>query len=150
MKKIVFAIAATAVVLAAAAGGLYAWNRAPVVPPISASDVARTDRPIVIKLHAQWCPKCLMTKGAWSQLQERYEGRVNFVVFDYTNQRTTDASEVEARRVGLGDFFKDAGGTGSVIILDGRTRAVRAWISGVHGVAEYTTAIDAALRQSGA
>ena len=145
MKKALFLALALCLLLTAGGAGLYAWNRAPAVPPVSA---VPDGRPYVIKLHAQWCPKCLMTKGAWSQLQDAYMNRVNFLVFDFTDQGTTDASGVEARRVGLGEFFETAGGTGSVIVLDGRTREVRAWISGVHGFAEYAAAIDETLRKA--
>jgi thiol-disulfide isomerase/thioredoxin len=150
VTRVLCSIAAAAVVLVVAGAGLYVWNEAPVVPAISAAGDARDGRPYVIKLHAQWCPKCLMTKGAWSELQARYDGRVNFLVFDYTTQRTTDASEVDARRVGLGEFFENAGGTGSVVVLDGRTREVVSWISGVHDLAEYAAAVDAALGRAGA
>jgi len=150
MKRILLLTAALAIVLSTAGAGLYVWNRAPVVPAISAADAAGDRRPYVIKLHAQWCPKCLMTKGAWSDLQERYAGRVNFLVFDFTSQRTTDASGIDARRVGLGEFFENAGGTGSVVVLDGRTLEVVSWISGVHDVDDYAAAVDAALRRAGA
>jgi thiol-disulfide isomerase/thioredoxin len=150
MKKVLLSIAASAIVLCATGAGLYVWNEAPVVPALSSADAGSNSRPYVIKLHAQWCPKCLMTKGAWSDLQARYAGRVNFLVFDYTNQRTTDASEVDARRIGLGEFFENAGGTGSVIVLDGRTKEVVSRISGVQDVEAYAAAVDAALARAGA
>jgi thiol-disulfide isomerase/thioredoxin len=149
VKRALIVGAAVLAVLGMLAAGLYAWNTAPKVASIPAAEQDREGRPYVIKLHAQWCPKCLMTKGAWSELQAKYTGRVHFLVFDFTNQATTDASGLAAHRVGLGDFFENTGGTGSVIVLDGRTREVHAWLSGVHDVAEYSEAIDAALRKSG-
>jgi thiol-disulfide isomerase/thioredoxin len=149
MKRILFSIALGALTLLTAGAGLYSWNQAPVVPAIPSAEAAGNGRPYVIKLHAQWCPKCMMTKGAWSDLQARYAGRVNFLVFDYTSQRTTDASGIDARRVGLGAFFENAGGTGSVVVLDGATKEVVSWISGVHDVSAYAAAVDAALGRAG-
>src|SRR5688572_32600851 len=116
MKRALIAAVVITGVLAVAVAGLYAWNTVPPATSIPSVEHERGGKPYVVKLHAQWCPKCLMTKGAWAELQEKYAGRAHFLVFDFTNQRTTDASGVEANRLGLGEFFENAGGTGSVIV----------------------------------
>jgi thiol-disulfide isomerase/thioredoxin len=130
------------------AGGYVAYvlNPAPAMAPISAAQAAHPDRPYVVKLHAQWCPVCMTTKGVWSQVEAAYSQRVNLVVLDFTNQATTDAGRNEARRLGLDTFFDEyAGTTGVIAVLDGRTREVRAAIKGSRDFAEYRAAIDAAL-----
>jgi thiol-disulfide isomerase/thioredoxin len=125
---------------------MYTANRAPSVAMVSASDMANPRRPFVIKLHAQWCPGCFVTKGVWSQIEETYAGRLNLVVLDFTNEATTAASRDEAKRLGLEGFFAEyAGATGIVVVADGRTRQVRATIEGSRDFAEYRAAIDAAL-----
>jgi thiol-disulfide isomerase/thioredoxin len=146
MKRALTAAVVIVGALILAAAGLYAWNTVPPTVSIPSAESARGGKPYVVKLHAQWCPKCLMTKGAWTELQEKYSGRAHFIVFDFTNQRTTDASGVEANRLGLGEFFDSAGGTGSVIVLDGVTKDVRSWLGGVRDVSDYSAAIDEALR----
>lgn len=126
--------------------GLYATNRAPAVPPISEAESTNSGRPYVVKLHAQWCPLCMVTRDEWHKIAETYAGRVNLVVLDFTNQASTDASRVEARRLGLDGFFDEyEGETGTVVILDGRTKKVTASIHGSRDFAEYRAAIDVAL-----
>ena len=126
---------------------LYVRNAAPAVPALSAAEAANTAKPYVVKLHAQWCPVCMMTKAVWSQIEATYATRVNLVVLDFTNQANTDASRAEAKRLGLEAFFDEyAGATGTIVVLDGRTRNVTASINGSRDFAEYRAAIDATLK----
>jgi thiol-disulfide isomerase/thioredoxin len=125
---------------------LYVRNPTPVVPALTAAEAHANGQPWVVKLHAQWCPICMLTKGVWSQIARDYAGRVRFAVFDFTNAATTAASRAEAERLGLTALFDEAEFvTGPIIVLDGDTRAVRAWIRGSRDVDEYRAAIDAAL-----
>ena len=132
--------------LGALVGVLYAGNPAPTVPALSGLDAERTDSPFVVKLHAQWCPKCMLTKGVWAEVEAAYAGRVRFVVFDFTSDATMAATEREARRIGLGSVFDEfAGETGTVLVVNGESRRVIDSIHGSRDVAEYQRAIDAAL-----
>lgn len=121
-------------------------NATPEVPAIAAAEIAHPSRPYVIKLHAQWCPICMMTKTVWRDIETVYGPRVNLVVFDFTNQTTTEASRSEAARLGLGQFFEDnEGWTGTIAVLDGPTKQERAVIHGSRDFEEYRAAIDAVL-----
>jgi thiol-disulfide isomerase/thioredoxin len=125
----------------------YRGNVAPTVPAVSAEEAAKTGKPYVVKLHAQWCPVCMLTKDVWSQIEKTYSGRVNLVVLDFTNDANSEASRAEATRLGLEQFFDEySGATGTIVVLDGRTREVTASINGSRDFADYRTAIDAALR----
>jgi thiol-disulfide isomerase/thioredoxin len=143
------AVAVAIVVIAAlvAAGALlYARNTTPVVPSIATADAAIAGSPWVVKLHAQWCPVCMLTKGIWSEIEHSYAGRVRLAVFDFTNETTTAASGAEAERLGLAEVFEEAGfATGPILVLDGRTKNVVAWINGSRDFADYRAAIDSAL-----
>jgi thiol-disulfide isomerase/thioredoxin len=131
--------------LAIAVWVLYATNRAPVVAPLSDDDARASDRPFVVKLHAQWCPSCMVTKDVWAEVHEAYAGRARLVVFDFTNDGTTAAAAAEARRLGLERMFDEyAGATGFVVVLDGRTREVRDEVGG-RDFDPYRAAIDAAI-----
>jgi thiol-disulfide isomerase/thioredoxin len=149
MKKALLVVASLCAALMALGFFLYLGNPAPAVPAISAVEAARTRKPYVVKLHAQWCPACMVTKGVWSRIEETYSGRANLVVLDFTNQASTQASKVEAARLGLERFFDEYGGaTGTVVVLDGRTREVMASIGGSRDFGEYRAAIDAALERA--
>jgi thiol-disulfide isomerase/thioredoxin len=126
---------------------MYLTNRAPAVPAIPAASLAASPgKPFVVKLHAQWCPVCMVTKDVWSEIERAYVGRVHLVVLDFTNQSRTDASRAEAARLGLNKIFDEYEGvTGAILVVDGRTRDVTADIGGRRDFAEYRTAIDALL-----
>jgi hypothetical protein len=144
LKKALLGVALLAVAVVLTASGLYLTNAAPAVPLISAANAA--NKPYVVKLHAKWCPVCMVTKGVWSEIASSYSTRANLVVFDFTNEATTAASRAEAARLGLGKFFEEYdGATGIIAVLDGRTREERASIAGSREFADYRSAIDAAL-----
>lgn len=140
-------VALTVVITLLGAGAfLYARNATPTVPPISAAEAAAAGTPWVVKLHAQWCPVCMLTKGVWFQIEQAYTGRVRLAVFDFTDEETTAASRRKAERLGLDAVFEEAGfATGPILVLDGRTKKIVAWINGSRDFADYRTAIDSAL-----
>jgi thiol-disulfide isomerase/thioredoxin len=147
IKKILLAVALLVLGLVAVASVMYVRNATPTVATISPVEAANPSRPYVVKLHAQWCPICMMTKTVWSQIATAYSGRANLVVFDFTNQASTDMSRAEAKRLGLEKFFdENAGSTGTIAVLDGRTKQETASIHGIRSVDEYRAAIDASLR----
>ena len=142
IRKLILAALLMGASLAGTAAVLYAVNGAPSVPK-PAADPAR---PFVVKLHARWCPYCLMQKDEWSRIEEAYADRVNFVVLDFTNERTTERSRREADRLNLLAFFNEyAGSTGLVVVLDARTKAVLAEVGGSPDFDDYRVAIDTAL-----
>jgi len=149
MKRRLIAVVVLGVLLVGAGYVLYVTNGTPVVAAITADEAADTSRPFVIKLHAQWCPKCMVTKDVWADVERAYAGRVNLLVLDFTDDARTEASRVEAQRLGLETVFDDYDGvTGAVLVVDGRTREVTADISVSRDFEEYRVAIDAALGRS--
>jgi thiol-disulfide isomerase/thioredoxin len=141
--RIVFAIV---VALVATGTLLYARNATPVVPTITAAEATADGAPWVVKMHAKWCPVCMLTKGVWSELERTYAGHVRLAVFDFTNDETTAASRGEAERLGLTAVFDEAAfATGSILVLDGRGERILAWIAGSRDFADYRSAIDSAL-----
>ena len=146
IRRILLVVGAGVVALVGLVAILYAANGAPDVPPISAAEAANPSKPYVVKLHARWCPICMLTTGVWSEIEETYADRVQLLVLDFTNEETTAASEAEARRLGLGWFFEEYSfATGLVTVVNPRTRQVTAEIGGVSGFDTYRAAIDEAL-----
>ena|SRR5688572_15376330 len=147
IKKALLVVSALVVLLIAVGAMLYLRNAAPVVAPVSAAEAANSGKPYVVKLHAQWCAVCLVTKDEWSQIEKMYAGRVNLLVLDFTTEANTQASRAEATRLGLGKFFDEySGATGMIVVLDGRTKEVAASIVGNRDFVEYRDAIDATLK----
>ena len=150
IKKTLLALSSLVAVLAAFGFILYSTNPMPAVPAISDAEAGNPSKPYVVKLHAQWCPVCMLTKDVWSQIEDTYSMRANLVVLDFTNQANTDRSRAEAKRLGLETFFDEyAGATGTIVVLDGRTKEVTASINGSRNFAEYRAAIDAVLKRMG-
>lgn len=145
LRRILFAVVAAGVVLVLAGTAAYIGNATPEVPPIGNADEAG-GRPWVVKLHARWCPVCMVTKDVWAGIEAAYGGRVNLLVLDFTNEATTTASEAEARRLGLDGVLRDYyGASGIVLVLDTESHAVRSEIAGSLDWDDYTAAIDAAI-----
>jgi hypothetical protein len=145
MRKLLAIAGLLLVVIVATGAVLYARNTTPVVPPIAAAEAAAAGAPWVVKLHAQWCPVCMMTKGMWSEIETHYAGRVRRAVFDFTDEATTAATRAEAERLGLSAVLDEVGfATGPVVVLDGRTKEILAWLDS-RDFADYREAIDAAL-----
>ncbi len=145
-KKLLLSVVAILVALVAAGYALYRGNRAPFVPPIASAEATSASKPYVVKLHAQWCAVCLVTKDEWSRIEKAYAGRVNLVVLDFTNGAKTNASRAEAARLGLQTVYDEyEGATGMILVIDGRTRQVRDAVGGSRDFDEYRAAIEAAL-----
>ena len=146
MKKTLAVVAGVLVVLAVVGAVMFALNTAPLVTPVSAIEASNPTKPYVVKLHAQWCAACMMTKGVWAKVSESYAGKVNLLVLDFTNEEKTAASRAEAKRLGLDAFFNEyAGTTGSIVVLDGKTKTVKSELQGSREFADYRVAIDAVL-----
>ena len=146
IRKLLAAAAAVAVALGATVAVLYVSNSAPVVPALSAAEAAASTKPFVIKLHARWCPYCMLTKDEWARVEQAYAGRVNFVVLDATNEAAIERSRLQAERLNLRQFFDDYNGaTGLMVVLDGRTKEVLAEVGGNAPFEEFQAAIDMAL-----
>jgi thiol-disulfide isomerase/thioredoxin len=143
IRKLLLTATLMAVTLVGTVAVLYATNAA---PSVSAGSAADSGKPFVVKLHARWCPYCLMQKDEWSQIEAAYADHVNFVVLDFTNERATERSRSEAERLNLLPFFDEyVGATGLVVVLDARTKEVLAEVGGNAPFEEYRAAIDAAL-----
>jgi len=124
-------------------------NPTPHVPAIPAAEIIASTQPYVVKLHARWCPVCMVTKGVWSDVQAAYAGRVRFVVLDFTTAATTEESRIEAKRLGLDAMFAEyAGVTGSGLVLDGVSKEVKHELHGSRDLAEYRAAIDTTIAQT--
>jgi thiol-disulfide isomerase/thioredoxin len=67
----------------------------------------KDDRPIVAVIYAEWCPYCKRVDPVVSELRKYYGEKMNFVVFDVSNEETTAEAKANAEKLGLSKFFAD-------------------------------------------
>lgn len=89
-------------------------------------------RPRVLVIYADWCPLCQRLKPTLALINEKYHGQIRFIRFDVTSEATVTESKIEARKLGLEDFFKaNLDQTSLVVIQDANGHQV------FHAVHDY-------------
>src|SRR5271155_2250867 len=90
-------VATTIAPLAARAEGLngtatkapsYRARGAPEVADVGALAPSLGGKPVVVRIHADWCPACRATQSTIDHLRQAYGGKINFVQFDVTSAKT--------------------------------------------------------------
>ena len=61
--------------------------------------------PTVAIIRADWCPYCKQLEPTMMELMKEYDGKLNFVMFDVTNEETTAKAAAKAKSLGLSSFF---------------------------------------------
>jgi thiol-disulfide isomerase/thioredoxin len=74
-------------------------------------------RPTVAIIRADWCPYCKTLEPIMQGLMADYDGKLNFVVFDITDDKTTKASMVLAKQKGLEAFFNENKGKSAFVAI---------------------------------
>jgi thiol-disulfide isomerase/thioredoxin len=76
-------------------------------------------KPVIVDIYASWCAACKNIAPTISQLQEKYAGKVEFVVLDVSDRATTTQAETTAKELGLSSFLASSKAqTGSLAIID--------------------------------
>lgn len=71
----------------------------------------------VVVVRADWCPYCKKIEAYMPELMKEYGDKLEFVVFDITDEETTSASMKLAEEKGLADFFKDNKGAAATVAI---------------------------------
>src|SRR5262245_41015859 len=82
-------------------------------------------RPMIVKIHADWCGTCAKLKQTFEMLEREVGGQASIVVLDVTDRTTFEKAREQADRLGIRDFF-DANGskTATVAVFDARGAVV--------------------------
>jgi len=105
-------------------------------------------KPTIVKIYADWCPACQRLRPVTEALQQQYNGRANFVVFDVTNRSTTQAAEARARELGLSDFLAaHRGQTSTVAIVNPSNGQVLTQFRYNFDQQDYVNGIDRAIER---
>lgn len=62
-------------------------------------------KPAIVKISADWCSACQRLSPVMNSLQQQFNGKANFIVFDVTNRKTTEAATARAKQLGLSNFL---------------------------------------------
>ncbi|HEX3346919.1 MAG TPA: thioredoxin domain-containing protein, partial [Acetobacteraceae bacterium] len=104
-------------------------------------------KPVVVRIHADWCPACKATQSTIDDLKQAYAGKINFVQFDVTNGKTAAAAQVEAQSLGLEQFYNASkAATSTVAVIDPQDGKIYATLYNDGNIADYKLAIDNALK----
>jgi thiol-disulfide isomerase/thioredoxin len=113
------------------------------VGPLAAS---LKGKPLVVRIHAAWCPACTATQPTIDQLKATYAGRINFVQFVVTNAKTAAASQTLAERLGLERFYEATkAATSTVAVIDPQNGKIYATLYNDSNLGDYEGAVNRLL-----
>ena len=115
------------------------------VGPLAAS---LQGKPLVVRIHAAWCPACRATQPTIDRLRAAYAGKINFVQFVVTNAKTAAASQTLAEGLGLERFYEATkAATSTVAVIDPQNGKIYATLYNDSNLADYEGAVNRVLRE---
>jgi thiol-disulfide isomerase/thioredoxin len=113
--------------------------------PTRAEPAAEGSGPILVKIHADWCGTCRKLNPTWDELKARHGDSLSYVIFDVTSRDTLVQSTAAAERLGILPVLnRYKARTGTIVIVDGRTKQVVEVLKGQTDPAAYEAAIERA------
>ncbi len=104
-------------------------------------------KPVVVRIHADWCPACKATQSTIDDLKQAYAGKINFVQFDVTNAKTAANSEAQAQKLGLEKFYNASkAATSTVAVIDPKNGKIYATLYNDGTLQDYKVAVNDALK----
>lgn len=77
------------------------------------------ERPRVVLITADWCPACKRTEKAFYPALAHFEGRIDLLVLDVTDDDAIQSSRQTAAAAGVGRFFEqNRGVTPSIALIN--------------------------------
>lgn len=77
------------------------------------------ERPRVVLITADWCPACKRTEKAFYPALARFDGRIDLLVLDVTDDEAIASSRQTAAAAGVGRFFEqNRGVTPSIALIN--------------------------------
>ncbi|MEL7242220.1 MAG: thioredoxin domain-containing protein [Cyanobacteria bacterium J06573_2] len=105
-------------------------------------------KPVVVDIYADWCAGCKKIKPTLEALKKEYGDTANFVVFDVTDKKTTEASEAKAKELGLEKVFAEhKAKTATVAVMNPGTGEVVELFQKNQNKADYVAALDTTKQQ---
>ncbi|MDE8346758.1 MAG: thioredoxin domain-containing protein [Acidocella sp.] len=104
-------------------------------------------KPLVVRIHADWCSACKATHATIDDLKQAYAGKINFVQFNVTNAKTAAVAQAKANRLGLAKFYDAAKAqTSTVAVINPQSGKVDATFYNDSNLKDYEVAVDKVLK----
>jgi thiol-disulfide isomerase/thioredoxin len=104
-------------------------------------------KPLVIRIHADWCSACKATHATIGDLRQAYAGKINFVEFDVTNAKTAAVARTKAEKLGLVKFYDAAKAqTSTVAVINPQNGKVYAMFYNDGNLKDYEGAVNNVLK----
>ncbi len=105
-------------------------------------------KPIIAKIHADWCGTCTRLNPTMAALEKRVGSEVTVVTLDVTNKDAVARSAAEADRLGIRKFFDSyKGKTGTVGVIAANGKIVQIY-KGELDVDKYLAALEVAEKEA--
>ena len=105
---------------------------------------AQTKATVAI-IRADWCSACQKVEPIMMGLMKEYDGKINFVMFDVTNDETTAQAAAKAKSLGLSSFFEaNKKMTSTVAVFKGKKQTFKTAMN--YNRDDYVAAFDGALK----
>jgi thiol-disulfide isomerase/thioredoxin len=78
-------------------------------------------KPLVMVVYADWCPLCQSLKPVLVLMNDRYRGKIHYVLLDVTSEATTARAKLLARSLGQEAFFNENYVTTSLVVIKDST-----------------------------
>ena len=106
---------------------------------------ANPKNPTVAIIRADWCPYCKQLEPTMMGLMKDYKGKLNFVMFDVTNEETSAKAAAMAKSLGLSSFFKaNKNRTSTVAVFKNKKQQFKT--TNNQNRSAYVTAFDKAIK----
>jgi thiol-disulfide isomerase/thioredoxin len=112
---------------------------------ISAVSAFAKTKPTVVIIRADWCSACQKLEPEMMELMKQYDGKLNFVMLDVTNDETTAKAAAKAKSLGLSRFFEaNKKMTSTVAVFKGKKQTFSTAKN--YNKSDYVAAFDKALK----
>lgn len=110
----------------------------------SAVAASAQNKPTVAIIRADWCTACQKLEPTMMELMKQYGSKMNFVMFDVTNDESTAMAAAKAKSLGLSRFFNaNKKMTSTVAVFNGKKQLFKTAKN--YDKAEYMMAFDKAI-----
>jgi len=101
---------------------------------------------MVVKFHADWCGSCRALGPVLTDLTNKLDGKpVLFINLDFTNNTTKHQSKLLASSLGIRSIVDHNNATGFLLVIDSKTKEVKAKLTKNHSVKEMAAEINSLL-----
>ncbi len=101
---------------------------------------------LVVKFHADWCGSCRALGPVLTDLTNKLDGKpVLFTKLDFTNNSEKHQSNLLASALGIEKIVKENNGTGFLLVIDSKTKEIKAKLTKTQTVKEMAREINAFL-----